>query len=113
MQPCIDFASATAPGPVKVICWQFFAHEDPFCVLRIDLSLVVPAVSELFRDRDLTFDVDWPWNVGSRGGPRAGVDGRWRLCCGEAVEGPFADGSLWVFQRSLSFLVQLDTACEV
>jgi hypothetical protein len=30
--------------------------------------------------------------VGVLGGPRAGVDGLCRLCCGVAVGGPFAGG---------------------
>ena len=35
--------------------------------------------------------------VGVLGGPRAGVDGLWRLCCGVAVGGPFAGGRSSVF----------------
>ena len=35
--------------------------------------------------------------VGVLGGPRAGVDGLWRLCCGVAVGGPFAGGRPSVF----------------
>jgi hypothetical protein len=44
--------------------------------------------------------------VGGLGGPRAGVDGRWRLCCGAVVGGPFAGARTSVFQRSLSLLVR-------
>jgi hypothetical protein len=40
------------------------------------------------------------------GGPRAGVDGLWRLCCGVAVGGPFAGGRPSVFQCSPSLLVR-------
>ena len=44
--------------------------------------------------------------VGVLGGPRAGVDGLWRLCCGVAVGGPFAGGRSSVFYRSQSLLVR-------
>ena len=44
--------------------------------------------------------------VGGLGGPRAGVDGMWRLCCGVAVGGPFAGGRPSVFHRSPSLLVR-------
>jgi hypothetical protein len=46
------------------------------------------------------------WGVGGLGGPRAGVDGLWHLCCSIAVAGPFAGGRPSVFQRSQSLLVR-------
>jgi hypothetical protein len=44
--------------------------------------------------------------VGVQVGPRAGVDGLWRVCCGVAVGGPFAGGLPSVFQRGQSLLVR-------
>jgi hypothetical protein len=43
--------------------------------------------------------VGWGW-VGGLGGPQAGVDALYRLCCGAVVGGPFSGGLPSVFQRS-------------
>jgi hypothetical protein len=43
------------------------------------------------------------------------VDGLWRLCCGVAVEGPFAGGRPSVFQRMLNHqqkIHELETSQE-
>jgi hypothetical protein len=44
--------------------------------------------------------------LGVLGGPRAGVDGLWRLCCGVSVGGPFSGGLTSVFQHSQLLLVR-------
>ena len=44
--------------------------------------------------------------MGVLDGPRAGVDGLCRLCCGVAVGGLFAGGRPSVFQPSQSLLVR-------
>jgi hypothetical protein len=52
-------------------------------------------------------------DVGGLGGPRAGVDGLWRLSCGVAVGGPSAGCRPSVFQRSPSLLVRWGDAWGV
>ena len=70
----------------------------------------------LFRNGGLTLALAGRWRPlrdkgwgGARGrglgAPRAGVDGRWRLCCGAVVGGALAGGWPSVFQRSLLSLL--------
>jgi hypothetical protein len=109
----LTLADAAARAAVLRERWPFKpAQVEPFNAGPVDIRVFTDMLERCLK---LVTTIIWLGGGGGcglgrgvvgLGGPRAGVDGLCRLCCGVAVGGPFAGGRPSVFQRSPSLLVR-------